>query len=59
MSDCIDNTQTLSLSYNTFHSSEHKILTNPLPHRDTFNAFANRADPDLTALVIAGLLLDI
>ena len=23
---------------------------NPLPHRDAFNAFANRADPDQAAL---------
>ena len=26
---------------------------NPLPHRDAFNAFANRADPDQAALVRA------
>ena len=26
---------------------------NPLPHRDVFNTFANRADPDQTALLRA------
>ena len=26
---------------------------NPLPHRDAFDAFTNRADPDLAALVRA------
>ena len=30
-------------------------LFNPLPHRDAFNAFANRADPDHAALVRAAL----
>ena len=29
------------------------MAINPLPHRDAFNAFADRADPDQAALVRA------
>ena len=28
-------------------------IINPLPHRDAFNTFANRQDPDQAALVRA------
>ena len=29
------------------------LSSNPLPHRDAFNTFANRADPDQAAIVRA------
>ena len=45
---------TLTSALECIFEPECKILKfNPLPHRDTFNTFANRADPDQAALVRA------
>ena len=45
----IDHYGTLRLFTNSFSAQANdKKIFNPLPHRDAFNAFANRAFPDQT-----------